>query len=129
MALNQRQQKFVEEYLICANATQAATSAGYSEKTAYSIGGRLLKNVEILQAIDNARTERNKRVELTQDMVLDELRLFAFADVKDTAWGKGGLPAKDKLKALELLMRHMGMMRDKVDVAGDIAIKILREIK
>ena len=50
MALNDRQRRFVEEYVIDGNATQAAIRAGYSAKTAYSIGSRLLKNVEVLKA-------------------------------------------------------------------------------
>ena len=51
-----KQQRFIDEYLIDLNATQAAIRAGYSEKTAYSMGSRLLKNVEI-QARLHARTE------------------------------------------------------------------------
>lgn len=46
-----RQEKFCIEYLIDLNATQAAIRAGYSEKTAYSMGQRLLKNVEIKSRI------------------------------------------------------------------------------
>jgi phage terminase small subunit len=59
MALNNRQRVFISEYLKDFNATRAAKAAGYSEKTAYSIGQRLLKDVEIKQAIDaeiDART-------------------------------------------------------------------------
>jgi phage terminase small subunit len=64
-ALNNKQKKFVEEYLKSMNATKAAKNSGYSEKTAYSIGQRLLKNVEIQAAIDSeldAMHEKQKKV-------------------------------------------------------------------
>ncbi len=51
MSLNFKQQKFVDEYLVDCNATQAATRAGYSAKTAYSQGERLLRHVEIKAAL------------------------------------------------------------------------------
>ncbi len=54
--LNERQRRFADEYIISRNATQSAIKAGYSEKTAYSIGQRLLKNVEISEYIKK-RTE------------------------------------------------------------------------
>lgn len=50
--LKAQQQKFVEAYLTCWNATEAAKQAGYSAKTAYSQGSRLLRNVEIRRLID-----------------------------------------------------------------------------
>ena len=53
-----KQQAFIHEYLACLNATQAAIRAGYSPKTAYSIGQRLLKNVEVSKAINSAMNER-----------------------------------------------------------------------
>ena len=52
--LRERQKRFVEEYLVDLNATQAAIRAGYSEQTAYSIGQRLLKKVEVQEAIQMA---------------------------------------------------------------------------
>lgn len=54
--MNERQKHFADEYIISKNATQSAIKAGYSEKTSYSIGQRLLKNVEISEYIKN-RTE------------------------------------------------------------------------
>lgn len=80
MALNQKQKAFVAEYLIDLNATQAAIRAGYSEKTAYSIGQRLLKHVEIQNALQKAMKEREERTEITQDRVLKEYARIAFFD-------------------------------------------------
>ena len=56
LKLTLKQQRFADEYIICGNATQAAIKAGYSEKTAYSQGQRLLKNVEI-KSVLKKRTE------------------------------------------------------------------------
>ncbi len=61
MALTAKQQLFTDNYLITYNATQAALSAGYSPKTAYSQGARLLKNVEISKAIDERLDESAMR--------------------------------------------------------------------
>lgn len=82
MGLTHRQQRFVDEYLIDLNATQAAIRAGYSEKTAYSMGQRLLKNVEIQAAIQKAMQKRSQRVDITADRVLTELAKLAFFDIR-----------------------------------------------
>jgi len=81
--LNDRQQLFAKEYLVDLNATQAAIRAGYSEKTAYSIGQRLLKKVEIVAAIQARRAVMSEKLEITQERVLQELAAIAFADVSD----------------------------------------------
>ncbi len=76
-----KQKRFVQEYLIDLNATAAAKRAGYSEKTAYSQGQRLLKNVEVQAAIQKAEQERSERTEISADRVLEELAIVAFADM------------------------------------------------
>jgi phage terminase small subunit len=87
MALNPQQQRFVEEYLVDLNATQAAIRAGYSEDTAGSQGGRLLKNVEIGKAIADAMAERSVRTRVTADRVLTELARIGFGDIRSVvAW-------------------------------------------
>lgn len=62
-----KQTRFVREYLIDCNATQAAIRAGFSKKTAYSQGQRLLKKVEISAAVDKAQTAQSKRLQVTAD--------------------------------------------------------------
>lgn len=81
--LTPKQLRFVDEYLIDLNATQAASRAGYSEKTAYSMGQRLLKNAEIQKYIKQRMKAREKRTEVTQDKVLKELAKVGFSDIKD----------------------------------------------
>ena len=78
-----KKQRFVEEYLIDANATQAAIRAGYSLKTAYSQGQRLLKDVEVKKKIDEAQQARAERLGIEQDEVLRELRILSFSNVKN----------------------------------------------
>lgn len=82
MKLSERHICFVNEYLVDLNATQAAIRAGYSEKTAYSSGQRLLKNVEIQAKIQEAMNERAKRTEIDQDRVLKELGRLGFSDIR-----------------------------------------------
>jgi phage terminase small subunit len=72
-SLTLRRQKFVSEYVETGNATQAATLAGYSPRTAYSQGSRLLTFVEVQQAIETERQTLRARVELDQDMLIGEL--------------------------------------------------------
>lgn len=78
--LTPKQKRFVDEYLIDLNATQAAIRAGYSPKTANEQGARLLVNVSIAKAIQEARDKRQQRTEITQDRVLQEYARLAFYD-------------------------------------------------
>lgn len=78
--LTPKQKRFVDEYLIDLNATQAAIRAGYSPKTANEQGARLLANVSIAQTIQKAMQDREQRTEITQDRVLQEYARLAFYD-------------------------------------------------
>lgn len=80
--LTHKQQRFVDEYLIDANATQAAIRAGYSKRTAYSIGQENLKKPEVALAIDAGRQARAERACVAADRVLLELARIAFFDVR-----------------------------------------------
>jgi phage terminase small subunit len=154
--LTPKQRRFVEEYLIDLNATQAAHRAGYSGDTAYSIGHELLKKPEIVNAIGEAQARRSERTEITQDQVLQELALVAFADMgkyvtitddgtvevdfshlpegglrvvselvqDEYADGRGEgarqvkrtkLKLHNKLGALELVGKHLGMFVERVE--------------
>lgn len=78
--LTARQEKFCYEYVIDLNATQAALRAGYSEKTAYSSGSRLLKNVEIQKFIQTLQADLEKTAGITALKVLKEHKKIAFSD-------------------------------------------------
>lgn len=69
-----KQKRFVAEYLIDLNATQAAIRAGYSKKTAYSIGDENLKKPEIAAAIAEGQARIADKAEITQDWLVEEFR-------------------------------------------------------
>lgn len=148
--MTEKQKIFADEYLIDLNATRAYKVAYPSVKkdeTAAQAGSRMLRNVKVAAYIQERMEERQKRTEITQDRVLQELAAIAFAKatdyaeiknecvkIRDTAEldeqqiralagieeGKFGIKVKlnDKEKALELLGRHLGMFKDKVEVSG-----------
>jgi phage terminase small subunit len=150
--LTEKQKRFVSEYLKDLNATQAAIRAGYSKKTAYSIGDENLKKPDVQKALKAAIDRRSERTQITQDMVLRELAGIAFANgadfvvvengtlqVRNTAElpaekrtaiamireGREGIEVKthDKVKALELLGKHLGLFDRQTDAQGDDALK------
>ncbi len=153
MALTAKQKRFVEEYLIDLNATQAAIRAGYSPRTAEQAASRMLSFVKVKEEIEKAMAERSKRTGISQDRVIQELARIAFVNPKnvidtnsasvlssasedDTACIQSvkvkmsesdngsscerEVRLNDKLKALELLGKHLGMFTDKVEVNGSL---------
>jgi len=81
--LTAKQKRFIDEYLIDLNATQAAIRSGYSEKTAEAIGFENLRKPKIEAEVRRRMKDREKRTEVTQDRVLKELAKIAFSDIKD----------------------------------------------
>ena len=81
--LTRKQERFVEEYLVDLNATQAAIRAGYSVDTAYSIGAENLTTPGIKSAIGTAMAERSKRPGVKPDSILSELAKIAFLTPAD----------------------------------------------
>lgn len=172
--LNARQKLFCDEYLIDLNATQAAIRAGYSEKYANTNASKLLQNTTIAEYIAQKQAAREKRTEITQDMVLREIANIAFSNAADYVQviekdataeidgkmiaildgegnrvkyktvepvltaelskeqqkalsiikrGRDGFEVRpyDKLKALELLGRHLGMWDKKEEEQAEKA--------
>ncbi len=83
--LTAKQQRFCDEYLIDLNATQAAIRAGYSPKTAEQLAYQLLQKTSVQNHIAELQKKREERTEITQDSVLHELALIAFAKASDYA--------------------------------------------
>lgn len=90
-SLSAKQERFVEEYLVDLNATQAAIRAGYSKKSAHVQGPRLLGNARVSTAIASAKADRSRRSEITQDMVLAELAKVGFSDPRNVFSAMGGI--------------------------------------
>ena len=171
MALTDKQKLFADEYLIDLNATRAYKAVYKnckSDEVAAAAAVRLLRNVKVAEYIEQRMKAREKRTEITQDKVLNELAAIAFSNGSDFAqvidepmivngryvmdpdtgklktWeavkitptdqlseekrkaiagikmGKTGIEVAtcDKVRALELLGRHLGMFKDKIEVTG-----------
>ncbi len=146
--LNEKQKRFVDEYLIDLNATQAAIRAGYSVRTANEQGSQLLAKLSIQNEISKKMAQRSKRTGVNQDRVVLELARIAFLKMTDMVDRDGlirdeaseddlaciesirykhsdtdtgssterEVKAASKLKALELLGKHLGMWNDRLDV-------------
>ena len=83
MALNRKQQKFVQEYLEDSNGAQAAIRAGYSKKTAKEQAAHLLTKINISEAIDAARAKHANKAEITLQNVLREYASVGFSSISD----------------------------------------------
>lgn len=106
-----RQSRFVQEYLVDLNATQAAIRAGYSEKTAASIGFENLRKPEIASEIEQRQDKRSEKLELTQDWVIGKL-----IENLDRSMEKDGYQGSVANGALQLIGKHLGMFGEKSDV-------------
>lgn len=82
MPLTAKQQRFVEEYLVDLNATQAAIRSGYSAKTARSVGAENLTKPDIQAAIQERRSRIAAKLEVTQERIVAELARIAFSDIR-----------------------------------------------
>lgn len=100
--MNQRQRAFCEAYLLSGNATEAAIKAGYSPKSARSIGQRLLTFADIREYL----AERNAQIIAENTATLEEIYSFWTVTMRDQA----SKPA-DRLKASELLSKALTLER------------------
>lgn len=91
MGLTDKQIRFCEEYLIDLNATQAAIRAGYSQKTAHSIGAENLIKPEIQAEIQKKQKELSERTGITAERVLQELADIGFHNIKDFVNGNNSI--------------------------------------
>jgi phage terminase small subunit len=80
---NAKRERFCQEYIVDLNATQAAIRAGYSKKTAYSQGQRLLNFVEVKARIDFLKSKRSEKTQWDSQRVLDELIIIHKLDIID----------------------------------------------
>ena len=150
--MTKKQQCFVDEYLVDLNATQAAIRAGYAPHTAAEQGSRLLTFVKVQHAIGKAMAERSRRTGVSQDRIISELAKIAFVNAADVIDLEGAarddtaciasvkvksipdgsgktatereIKTYDKTKALELLMRHLGMFSESYRFDVEIPVVI-----
>ena len=119
--LTDKQQAFVNEYLVDLNATQAAIRAGYSEKTASEMGYENLSKPQIADAIQKAMEKRSGRTEIDQDYVLGVIK-----DTIERCQGEANFNPNGVLKGAELLGKHLKLFTDKVEHSGDITIELVK---
>lgn len=117
--MTKKQDRFVLEYLIDLNATQAAIRAGYSPATANEQGARLLANVSVRAAIDKAIAERSRRTGVNADRVVRELAKLGFANITDvvdlkTAKVKEGASEDDLscIQSIKIKPNEFGIERE-----------------
>jgi phage terminase small subunit len=111
MPLNARQQRFAEEYVANGgNATAAAKVAGYSIKTAYSNGSRLLTHAEVQKYVDDLRSKTTAKIEVTAERLIALWAGWAF-DPKT--------PHPQATKASAFLAQTLGLLTNKVEVTSD----------
>lgn len=121
-----KMEQFAREYVKDYNATQAAIRAGYSEKTASSIGSRLLKEPRVLELVKENQKALVKKSCLTEEKIINKLENIldhCMSAVPVTEWdysehclvetGLYQFDSKGALKAIELLGKHLGLFNDK----------------
>lgn len=142
MALKDKKKLFADHYLVLLNATEAAVKAGYSEKTAYSQGSRLLKDVEVHAYIEEKQQVRAEKLSVDADWVLK--RLMEISDRCMTAEpvvefnpetrqmeesGEYKFDSTGANRATELIGKHLGMFKDSPNVNVNVGVTITDDIK
>ena len=135
--LTEKKKKFADYYIKTGNATESAKYAGYSEKTAYSSGQRLLKDVEVAKYVEETMEQLKKETIADADEVLQLLTSIARGETtEENAFvDKNGNPVivktqvkeKERIKALELLGKRYKLYVDKVEANVDGEVKVVFE--
>ena len=100
--MTHKQKIFVSEYVKTGNATESAKKAGYSDKTAYSTGQRLLKNAEILKEICKIQNEALENAEMSVTDVVNLVKGIATSGKSETV----------RLRAMDMLLKYLGAYSD-----------------
>jgi phage terminase small subunit len=135
MALTSKQQRFVAEYLIDSNATQAAIRSGYSARTAAAIGSENLTKPEIAAAIQATQVKTSEDLGITHEWILGSLKQNAERAMQvEPVLDRHGNPTGEYVyqghvanKALELLGKNRGMFADKMDHShtGKVTVNVV----
>lgn len=125
-----RQIQFAQEYVIDFNGKQAAIRAGYSERSAEVTACRMLRTAKVRSEIERLLEDRVGKRNETRARVLDELEMMAYTDDgveirRDREGEILEVSRRDKLRAIELLMRMHGLLTEKLEVEHSGAIGVL----
>ena len=113
--LTPKQERFVEEFLVDACATQAAIRAGYSAKTANRIASELLGKPGVQEALAKGRAVLSEKTQITAEWVLERLRHEATLTGEESTHSA-------RVSALGLLGKHLGMFTDRVKLEGEVSV-------
>ena len=135
--LTEKKKKFADYYIKTGNATESAKYAGYSEKTAYSSGQRLLKDVEVAKYVEETMEQLKKETIADADEVLQLLTSIARGETSEenVVVDKSGnvsivetrVKEKERVKALELLGKRYKLYTDKVEANVDGQVQVVFE--
>lgn len=139
--LTDRQDRFCREYIIDYNSTDAAIRAGYSQKTAYSIGSENLKKPEVLARVRELQAQQAERLAISADWVIlqlvevykkcmqvEEVMIWDGGERKKVPSGEYVFDSKGALSALEMIGKHLAMFEGRGKSANDKTLQKLDEI-
>lgn len=128
--LTQKQQRFVDEYIISGNATQAAIRAGYSKKTARFVGAENLTKPNIKVELEKRNAEIKSQKTMDMQEVMERLAAIARGEtVEQQVTNKGTVveiepKTSDQIRAMELIGKRYGAWTDKKEVTGGLEINV-----
>ncbi|MYY64151.1 terminase small subunit [Lactobacillus salivarius] len=128
--LTQKQQRFVDEYIISGNATQAAIKAGYSKKTARFVGAENLTKPNIKVELEKRNDEIKSQKTMDMQEVMERLAAIARGEtVEQQVTNKGTVvevepKTSDQIRAMELIGKRYGAWTDKKEVTGGLEINV-----
>lgn len=128
--LTQKQQRFVDEYIISGNATQAAIKAGYSKKTARFVGAENLTKPNIKDELEKRNAEIKSQKTMDMQEVMERLAAIARGEtVEQQVTNKGTVvevepKTSDQIRAMELIGKRYGAWTDKKEVTGSLEINV-----
>ena len=128
--LTQKQQRFVDEYIISGNATQAAIRAGYSKKTARFVGAENLTKPNIKDELEKRNAEIKSQKTMDMQEVMERLAAIARGEtVEQQVTNKGTVvevepKTSDQIRAMELIGKRYGAWTDKKEVTGGLEISV-----
>lgn len=130
--LTQKQQRFVDEYIISGNATQSYLKAGYkvSESVAATNASKMLRNAKVKAELERRMNEIRASKVMTMQQVMERLTKMAYGEIKEEqVTNKGEVVLtrtknSDQIRAMELIGKRYGAWTDKKEVTGGLEINV-----
>ena len=116
----QKRRLFALEYLVDLNGRKAAIRAGYAPKCAAVTASQLLSYPDVQAVVTEARGRLESKTKVTIERIIKELATLGFSNLAGKDNEQKALPSK--VRALELLGKHLGMFPTKID--GDLRLKV-----